>query len=181
MILGCGGHHHHDPDPTEVTTGSSGGRLADIVLSPAPGTTFISRVTTFRLSWPNGVTPPETFTVALYRYNEGCDCDCSSDGTTDTCSSTGDVDQGQEIESSDLTTVDGTTYTYDLKRTGDLDEGGTYFVELVAGTEQVRASYIVTHDRAVATGGVKRAHHTNQKPLSPDQGVHTVIVSRARP
>jgi len=159
LLVGCGGNNGHDFNTTQ--TGTRAGSLADMLISPAPGSAFISRDTAFTLTWSDGTTPPPEFTVSLERYTE--DGDSSSPQKTDL-------------------TREGDSYTWDLSRSNnfELDSPGVYYLDIQSGAEEVFATYIVSGERSESIGKAKAAA-TRANAADPPSGdsafVHTVTVT----
>jgi hypothetical protein len=109
-----------------INTGGSG-NLDGIQVSPAPGSVFIPRSQTFRISWGSGSQPPAQLGIEIMRYNED-----SGNGSS----------QKQDIQ-------DRGGFVYDVTRQNhfDLDQAGVYYLEITAPGEQtLRYTYIVdTH------------------------------------
>jgi hypothetical protein len=161
MVAGCGGDNGNITNT--ATTGSSAGSLASLFLSPEPGSVFISRATTFRLSWQNGDTPPPTFSVTLQRFKEPTSVDPVS----------------IQAQRTDLKR-EGDTYNWDLSRSNGttLDPSGIYYVEIDSGSEQVLASYIISGERSegVAATRAAAARATDTPDTGDSAFVHTVKV-----
>lgn len=173
-LTGCGGDK---AQPNQASSGSTSGSLRDVEISPYPGSAFIPKGSTFRLSWSDDAPPPPSFTVALYRYTEECDCDCtsSSDDGTDSCTSSGSVDGGSSIQATDLNRV-GDSYSWELTRSDgyDLDEGGPYYIELASGDETIQSTYIVETNRSVK----RHAKVITKTAVPAGKGIHAVVVVR---
>ena len=124
---GCGGSTKHNVD-----TGNPNGDLRAVEISPTPGAVDIGRGTTFRLSWPLG-NPPSSFSVELFRYIE-----VDEDG-----------DQDTNVQLTDLERQDD-QFVWHLKpaNSGDLANGGVYFLRLRSDSDEVEAAYIVSGFRA---------------------------------
>jgi hypothetical protein len=109
-----------------INTGGNG-HLDGLQISPAPGSVFIPRNQTFRISWAQGTQPPPQLGVEIMRYNED-----SGNGSA---------------QRQDITDRGGFVYDVTRKDHFDLDSGGVYYLEITAPGEQtIRAAYIVdTH------------------------------------
>ena len=160
---GCGGGKKKE---ATADTGTQSGSLTTVQITPAPGTAYVSRSTTFRLAWTSSNPPPPSFTAALVRYKES-----GGSSSTDTQAST--------------LTRQGDSFTWDLKRADnfDLEAPGVYYVELNSGPEQVRATYIVATDRSVPIASPAPASRAVQAEPSTTNGegdalVHEVSVGR---
>lgn len=105
------------------------GNLASVRIEPEPGTTFISKNTTFQLRWENGAEPPPSFEVQLRRYKEPRGTEINKD----------DREQAIEMGKAD------NSFTYSVRRRDDFDleENGVYYLEVRAGGDILRAPYIV--------------------------------------
>ena len=159
-INGCGGGGKKE---ATADTGTQNGSLSTVQITPAPGSVFISRSTTFRLSWTAQNPPPPTFTAALIRYKE-------SDGSS-----------SSSAQSSNLNRQ-GDSFTWDLKRSDnfDLESPSVYYVELTSGPEQVRAVYVVSSDRSVSIASAPAADTSRAADTNGgDALVHSVSVPAA--
>jgi hypothetical protein len=152
-LPGCGGG---GGTRTEVDTGSPAGDLRAVQISPAPGSVYISKETTFRLSWPQR-NAPATFTVELMRYREA----------------RGGEERSVEGQRTRLDRQ-GDAFVWDLKRTDNftLDDDGVYFLRLRSGPDEVQAAYIVAGGRALAAP----TRATGEEPTIGDSVRHTVTV-----
>jgi hypothetical protein len=114
-----------------VNTGTGGGSLSGLQISPAPGSVFIPRNTVFRLAWLDNTTPPDRFEVRLFRYQE----------------ETEDTVRQIDAQATTLRRV-GDSYIWDFHRADDrlLHRGAVYFVSVTAGDNEVRATYIASND-----------------------------------
>jgi|GEM_PF-3157424 hypothetical protein len=116
----------------DVTPGT-GGSLRGLTISPAPGSVFIRRNTTFTLAWNGEIPPPSQFTVALRRYQEARGGEARKD-------------EEQRI----FVNRQGNANAWTVGRTDNflLDPGGVYYLEVVApGEAPVRAAYIISAER----------------------------------
>jgi hypothetical protein len=129
VLAGCGSSGN------VAKTGTTSGTLADMLIRPAPGTFAISRSTVFTLAWPEGTTPPPTFEVRLYRYQDA---------------RSNDFPRTNEIQDTKLTR-EGDRFVWDLERSNNLllDDGGIYYLQVKTSSEEVFASYIVAVGRSV--------------------------------
>ena len=114
-----------------INAGTSSGSLTGVQFSPAPGSVYISRASSFRIAWPAGGTPPPTFEIRLWRYKEARNA------------------LGREVTEQALADPvrDGSSFAWTLRRRdgADLDSGGVYYLELRApGETDARAAYIVS-------------------------------------
>lgn len=114
-----------------INAGTSSGSLTGVQLSPAPGSVYIPKASSFQISWPTGSQPPPTFEVRLWRYKEARNA-LAREVTEQTLA--------DPIRS-------GNNFVWTLRRRdgADLDPGGVYYLELRApGETDVRAAYIVS-------------------------------------
>jgi len=138
LLVGCNGGNGGTRQSVE--TGTTSGSLRNVEIYPPSGAAYISRGTTFRISWVEGTTPPPSFEVELYRYKEPYDCDCSTEDTDCSDGSRETDGKGTELNRQ------GDSYVWDLDPNNDMDRGGVYFVYIKSGAEEYRATYLITTD-----------------------------------
>lgn len=112
---------------------SGRGSLANVEVSPVPGSVFIPRDTTFTVEWPSGSEAPPTLGIDIWRYEEGVGGEARK------------ISQ-QDIKLSIL--QDAKQYQVRIKN-GDsnrMAKGGVYFVEITGPGEVLDYAYIVSND-----------------------------------
>jgi hypothetical protein len=118
-------------DPTRAVTINTGtnGFLEDVIVSPRPGSVFVSRSQIFELRWTGAFPPPSTFTALLRRYKE-------PRGEDD-----GD-DREQGIILTERTS--GNDFVWDLRRDSNLllEPDATYYIQINSGPNTVRYTFI---------------------------------------
>lgn len=132
VTTGCGGSK--DPEAI-VDTGTGGnGVLRTVQISPPPGEVFISRGTTFQISWTPENPPPPHFEAVLMRYREATD----------------EEDQAIEPQRTVVVRASENAFVWNIERADnfDLDRGGVYFLRLSAPGEVIERTYIVSGERA---------------------------------
>ena len=138
-LTGCGSSN------TTKTEGT--GRLADVLISPVPGATFISRDSEFILFWPTGTEPPASFAARLYQ-----------------------VDGAGEITELPSSLVrDGQEFRWFLRPTSNLTSRAAVYVELSSpGQTSLDFAYIAGRAQLAARSAVH--------PLGEIATVHRVKV-----
>ena len=132
-LSGCGGGSGSTSDFNNVSTGQNGS-LADVQVGPPAGSTYISKATTFQVSWPDAYPPPSEFGIALRRYKEA---------------------RGGESKAVETQKIDvnrqGNSFAWNVARKDkfDLDGEGVYYLEISSpGSSNGRAAYIADANRS---------------------------------
>jgi hypothetical protein len=118
-----------DPSRSVTINPGTNGFLEDVIVSPRPGSVFVSRSQVFQLRWTGAFPPPSTFTVFLRRYKEPRGDDDGSDTE-------------QQITLTDR--FNGTDFVWDLVRRDNflLESDATYYIQINSGPNTVRYTFI---------------------------------------